>query len=71
MPSASALPDQPMSSGSDSDSDFDPEKELKKNPAALLKEFVDDWIASLPREDRKMSCRKERTCCIVSPKISL
>ncbi len=38
-------------SGSDSSSYFDPEKELKKNPAALLKEFVDDWIASLPRED--------------------
>ena len=59
LPSSSAsaptaamlLSDQPLLANSDSDSDFDPENKLKKDPAALLKEFIDDWIASLARED--------------------
>ena len=34
-----------------SDSDFDPEEEMKLDPGAMTEEFTADWIASLPRDD--------------------
>ncbi|MCG8622252.1 MAG: hypothetical protein MJE68_09695 [Proteobacteria bacterium] len=56
--------DQPSTSGvapeadseetegsSQSDSDFDPEDALLKDPDAMIEEFVADWIATLPRND--------------------
>ena len=54
--------DQPSTSGvapeveeiegsSQSDSDFDPEDALLKDPDAMIEEFVADWVATLPRDD--------------------
>ena len=49
--------DQPSTSGtaqedtSTSDSDFDPEQAILKDPDVMIEEFVADWVASLPRDD--------------------
>lgn len=40
------------SSDLNSDSDFHPDLELKKDPEAMIEEFAEDWVASLPREDQ-------------------
>ena len=34
-----------------SDTDFDPEEALRKDPEAMLGEFTADWVESLPRDD--------------------
>ena len=36
---------------SQSDSDFDPEDALLKDPDAMIEEFVANWVATLPRDD--------------------
>ena len=51
--SASGLGSQTQESGScsESESSFDPDEALLKDPDAMIEEFAADWVASLPRDD--------------------
>ena len=51
--SASGLGSQTQESGScsESDSSFDPDGALLKDPDAMIEEFAADWVAILPRDD--------------------
>ena len=49
--SGGALEAEETESSSQSDSDFDPEDALLKDPDGMIEEFAADWIATLPRDD--------------------
>ena len=51
QPTTSGLASEIQASSNSSDSDFDPEDALTNDPAAMIEEFVADWVASLPRDD--------------------
>ena len=51
QPTTSEIEDTSPSSSETSDTDFDPDESLKKDPVAVIGEFTADWVASLSRDD--------------------